>query len=114
MKKTTLIITFILLCSSFIFAQKQNHKVEANESDTITTVIDSGVNVLSIYPNPFNNLLTIDCSENISDIRIYDINGRLIFEQKNMIGKNTISLAEQKSGICFVKTENKTIKIVKQ
>lgn len=115
MKNLTLIITLILFCSSFIFAQKQNHKVEANEvGDTIETAIDSGCLTLRVYPNPFNTLITIECTNEYKTISVYDICGRIVFECKNENNTITIDLSEQKCGTYFLRLDNETIKIIKQ
>ncbi|MFN3019389.1 putative Ig domain-containing protein [Chryseobacterium sp. TY3] len=41
-----------------------------------------------IYPNPVKEILNIDSKQNISQLKIYSLDGRLLMERKNMTSKS--------------------------
>ncbi len=61
---------------------------------------------ISIYPNPFNQNIFVPNSE----LEIYDEKGQLLFKTS---GKQQLNLSFLKNGIYFLKTENKTIPLLK-
>ena len=69
-------------------------------------------NAISIYPNPVNNVLNFNVSENvtISDISIVDITGKLINSSFNL-NQKTIDVSDIQSGVYFVRftSEDKTV-----
>jgi len=72
------------------------------------TSIDKTKMRISIYPNPFNESLTIEIAENISKVEVYTIIGVKIYE---MIGKNTNTITipanDFPRGILIVKVYGK-------
>ncbi len=61
-----------------------------------TEIDDSGINdyntdIISVYPNPADQFVTINSNDLIQNIRIYTIAGGLVFEKTN-INKNQITL----------------------
>jgi hypothetical protein len=91
---------------------------------TITVNIATGVGELSntsvteliAFPNPTNGDFKIKFNSNKekSDVVIYDIQGRLVFQNKDerTIGKNELVISNEfASGIYIVKVEDKTFKI---
>ena len=96
-----------------------------SESQTGTADICTGINennnsTLSLYPNPVNNLLTINGLENNSAINIYDVTGKLVISKNNLANSNySLSTESLNAGVYFVSISNKniaskTIKIIKQ
>jgi len=85
-----------------------------------TSSIDFIKSAESIFPNPFDNKITIKTNEKTFNINIYDISGKNIFQQNiidncnNQISINTNSI---KSGIYFIEINSKnkriTSKIIK-
>ena len=80
------------------------------------------INVMSVYPNPaveYVHLTSKIITGELFDLSIYDINGRLIFQQKdNYLPRNDLFNIEYlKQGIYFINiqgaTFNQTIKIIK-
>jgi len=76
---------------------------------TSITGIESLINTsgLFIYPNPFNDKLSISMTDtDISDIIIYDVSSRKLFQQKfaNSVSLNTEQLAK---GIYLYEVKNK-------
>ena len=70
---------------------------------------------IQIYPNPTNGLVTINTTEKISIIKIYNLTGKLLFSTSNSF----FNLESLSSGIYFIhlQTENGDIyrrKIIKQ
>ena len=61
-------------------------------SDTITTVgIDEiGQKTITVYPNPFHEKIELDWSYEIKNgsIELFDVNGSLVFQEKNINGKS--------------------------
>jgi len=73
---------------------------------------------LNYYPNPVQDLLTITYSEEITNVQVFDLNGRILINQK--FNKKTISLdfSSLKSGmyILNLKTKNssQSVKVTKR
>lgn len=93
-------------------------------SGTITVNIATGVGEVSntsvtelvAFPNPTNGDFKIKFNSNKekNDVVIYDIQGRLVFQDKDerTIGKNELVISDEfASGIYIVKVEDKTFKI---
>tara|TARA_R110000737_G_scaffold268624_2_gene276025 strand:+ start:6018 stop:6806 length:789 start_codon:yes stop_codon:yes gene_type:complete len=58
--------------------------------------------VLSIYPNPTNGLFSVKSDNQIDNLKVFNIEGKLIIEQEN---SNTIDLTSFQNGIYFVETQ---------
>lgn len=58
---------------------------------------------LNIYPNPANNWLTIETSEDISSVQIFDLSGRLVLS--NFSGKQVLELSGLDEGIYLIQVE---------
>lgn len=82
----------------------------------VSTVPTASVyNVLSskfnIYPNPVTNMLTVTNSENIiiKELTVYDVNGKIIKEQKSSFEKEiTLNVENLSAGtyLLHIKTES--------
>jgi Secretion system C-terminal sorting domain len=59
-----------------------------------------------VYPNPVTSILYIESSTIIKSISIMDVNGRIIFENKNDSEIMTINTENLTSGIYFLKVIN--------
>ncbi len=70
-------------------------------------------NNISIYPNPVNNLITVNSQEPIHKVEIIDINGKLIKTISNNSKKTTIDVSDLKTGIYFVKADSESFKFIK-
>lgn len=64
-------------------------------------------NLISLYPNPVSNSLSIDNKTNevISNIAIYSINGMLVKQVPNAANTTSIPVSELQTGMYFVKME---------
>jgi len=59
--------------------------------------------VFSIYPNPANNLVTIDSKEgNIQGVRIYDVTGRLVYQEVANVTKLNINISNLTKGLYVI------------
>ncbi|MFY9310365.1 MAG: T9SS type A sorting domain-containing protein [Bacteroidia bacterium] len=75
--------------------------------------------VLKVYPNPTNSTCTIQLPRQQSfNLRVLDITGRNVYENKNASNTVTIDASDFSSGVYFVKAVNErtvlTGKVVKQ
>jgi PKD repeat protein len=78
--------------------------------DTSVGFVENIISESSIYPNPFNNNITIDLSgiDDLSCIEIVDVYGTKIrhldIEQKIKSGRMEINMSDVASGIYFIRT----------
>ncbi len=96
-------------CRSTPFAVTVNTNLATSGFDSNTR--------LSVYPNPFNNILNISISSNAT-IEIFDIVGKSIQNQTIENGLSQIDLSNFASGVYMMKVINqnnqtKTVRIVK-
>lgn len=83
------------------------------------SVDENSLNSVSVYPNPFNDKLTISSEQIIKKAVIVDMLGKTIYNQQNFSeGIETINLQNISKGMYFLVLESennqsKTIKIVK-
>jgi hypothetical protein len=58
---------------------------------------------IQLYPNPVNNLLTVNAAKDINSIEVYDMYGKLL-QRQTLSGNNTqLDFASYATGIYFVK-----------
>ena len=61
-------------------------------------------NFVTVYPNPFKNSLNIQLKDQIkADASLFDVNGRLVLEQKIQTLNTTLSIEALNSGMYFLK-----------
>jgi len=96
------------LCKNFIF---QNPTASVNE-------FNNKENLFNVYPNPFNDILTVESTFLIKRIDIFNTLGSLLFSETP--DKNTLSIIDRlnKPGVYFIKIETdkgtQIKKVVKQ
>lgn len=62
---------------------------------------------ISIYPNPVNNILNIDCvNDNIARITVLDITGKVIIEKTEISETEQIDMSGFNSGIYLISIDN--------
>ncbi|MEN9699940.1 MAG: hypothetical protein RLZZ301_1138 [Bacteroidota bacterium] len=97
-----------------VFAQVQATPLASNNCNAglLSEVLD-----LKVYPNPFQDQLTIESDELDVHVSIHDINGREVFQQQIGMGTYTVASADWASGIYILSLQKdnqlKTIKLVK-
>ena len=74
---------------------------------------------ISVYPNPFQNELTIENMENIQSLKVYNMTGQIVKEVSTPGNNITIKTDDFNSGVYFVvftNNQNKqgTIKLVRE
>lgn len=78
--------------------------IEADKNDGYPHLSNYAVNVrtithkveFSIYPNPSDNYININSDENITDIKIFDITGKLV---KQINNNNRINISNFNTGV---------------
>ena len=65
-------------------------------------------NILSIYPNPANNFININANIDIINIKVFDINGRLISDEIHNSDSVVLNTEKFSNGLYLmkIKTEN--------
>jgi len=97
--------------------ENDNDVAGVNSSSTFTTEELIGVKVnnkndFSVYPNPAESYLNIILNENVININITDINGKIVVQEINISeNKQTIDISELMNGVYFVNinTDNETV-----
>ncbi|MDR0207151.1 MAG: T9SS type A sorting domain-containing protein [Bacteroidales bacterium] len=70
---------------------------------TLVSVKELSEQTLSIFPNPANNTITIE-GTGLNRVELFDIQGRLLLEQKTESGKKkVVDVSQLQAGIYFVK-----------
>ncbi len=62
--------------------------------------------VLTFYPNPATDLLTISDTSEISVIEIYDISGKNVLSQDLNVKKTDLNISKLKTGMYILKTNS--------
>lgn len=92
---------------SLMFASSNNPNSSKCPVLTVSYSVSNGISELinkakmSIYPNPFDDILNIQCSVDMEKIVICDVLGHIVFEE-NVFGKNYIFKSELSNGIYFI------------
>lgn len=60
---------------------------------------------ITMFPNPANDVLTIESKENTS-AHIYDFAGNIVLSQELVTGKNQLQVADLKAGMYIVRLSN--------
>jgi hypothetical protein len=88
-------------------------------TDNITSIIESNYadNLFSLYPNPVNDVLTINITKATAQISILDLNGFVVMKQSLNELFNYLNVSSLPNGIYLCKIESEglieTLKFVK-
>jgi len=75
--------------------------ITVSQSTGLTNLKEAGI---SIWPNPVNDILIINCNkESIDRIRIFDLTGKVIIDQTDISHTEKINLTAFKTGIYIIK-----------
>ncbi len=90
-----------------------NEGDEAIYGDNELAIQDQEKLVVSIYPNPVQDILRIKTDDfaGVFDINIYDLEGRLMLTKKIDTTSNAINLENLEAGVYFILLENNLGKI---
>jgi hypothetical protein len=89
------------------------------ETDSVYVNFVTGIEELkasgiSVYPNPVNDLLTINSEKEIGKIIIFDTLGKLVYSKLIKINNSEIDIKELEAGIYFVEINGTVGKFVKE
>jgi hypothetical protein len=86
--------------------------------DLMSSVQDLQQLGLNVYPNPFSQDIIIDLGSYQCEVRIFTIEGKLIYQRNQLSGDSKISLPDDHQGIYLLQITHKdfgikTVKLVK-
>lgn len=84
--------------------------VDDLEIDYLSQVESNDIKSISVYPNPANNVITVDNAENMS-ISIYNMVGQSIINIENADTKQRIDISDLSNGTYLIKVNSEVIKI---
>ncbi|HLG41425.1 MAG TPA: T9SS type A sorting domain-containing protein, partial [Chitinophagaceae bacterium] len=70
---------------------------------TVGIPVLSNTESISIFPNPSSSIFNVESSQKISQIEIYDVLGKIIYQSQPSSPKFEIDLSDKPKGIYFVK-----------
>jgi len=82
------------------------------DCDGSLSIVENTTPINNIYPNPANNRLNIDLV-NETEVEIYSLTG-ILMDKFSAKQNHIVDISAYPNGMYFVKTENETIKFVKQ
>ena len=97
-------------CVSQIFATSN---ITVNACTSISQITNSG-NEFIVYPNPFNNKITIISSSSNQSVQVFNAIGSLVYYSRIENEKIEIDLNQQAKGIYFVRIGLITKKLIKE
>lgn len=101
---------------SFSLIGAGNWDIVTGKIDATLGLTDFTTSQVTIFPNPVNDILTLNFKENFNDeISILDITGKIIKKATISNQLNTINVADLEKGIYFILFKNnKTYKLIKK
>ena len=103
MNKLLLIVSIILLTA--IQSQGQSRPLPQDAADRI----------VRFYPNPAISFITFDLEKSYDkgyDIQVYNLLGKMVYEQKNIASRTTINLNEYNRGVYVFQLRDRDGKII--
>jgi len=104
-----------------MFVAKYRYSYCGDTTNSHNTIINNvkGQNSISVYPNPSENIFYIDHIPATSELYVYDIIGRKIFETYNISGKMQLNALNWPAGIYILQLydmqgNSKVYKLVKK
>ena len=61
----------------------------------------------AVYPNPTTDVVNIACRQNITNVEVYNIEGRLVYQYSPATPICSIRMAGQKAGLYWAKIYTK-------
>ena len=110
-------LNYILLLNPGEFRLYSDVKLPAFKD--LATSASEGLNPseLNIYPNPVTDQLSIESTNTIQDIKLYSIEGKVVYQNNPNVNNISISLINLKSGIYLLRAQTSnqlfTKKIIK-
>ena len=81
---------------------------EIEDYNNVTGIDDNIYNNISIYPNPVDDILSIETETQIDEIAIYDIYGRVstVYSPQSTVFAHNLNVGDLKAGVYFVKIKS--------
>lgn len=96
-------------------AKYDNFTARASAEDTLGTPQVIAQNVVSVYPNPANNLVNISNTKNIETVSITDMNGRVVKSQKfDGVTNAQLNISDLASGVYVIDVIAEGVSTVKK
>ena len=110
---------FILIIEASDGLLKENIQVIINIVELPPLSLENFINdKINIYPNPFFESIVIDSEEELEDIKIYDLKGKISYSTDKLLGDNIINFIDQSDGVYIlsfrVNKEKVKIRIIKK
>lgn len=121
LKSNNSLVQNLVINSADIFFD-YNFPVLTNDEQTVFSDLSKNDftdnTLISVYPNPAENVIYIKAESTITSVQLYDVQGRIILTKVNNTASETIDVSNYAAGIYFViiKTDRgtKTEKIIKK
>jgi hypothetical protein len=75
---------------------------ECLECQGQSSVIQSGLNTMVVYPNPSTGVVHIKSEEPLNRFDIYSVLGELVYSEVPAVNKHEISINVQKNGLYYI------------
>lgn len=109
-----------LTTTTSFYVQDSTCNVSPRTAITVTVSTCTGINSnhsednLQVYPNPFNNKITVIYNGNKQNLQVFNALGSIVYSGFIEKEKIEIDLSKQPSGIYFIRTGNSTKKLIKE
>jgi hypothetical protein len=110
-----------LMGTSYYRLKQANYDGQFTYSSMKTVNLESSDEVsITIYPNPADNIMTIEASNSdqigLDEISVYDLYGRnnssLLEKMESTDGKSVLDISKLSSGIYVIKVKNTVTRVV--
>ncbi len=95
--------------SNFVRTHNWNYSFSIEPEVSLKEIHDD----FNIFPNPVKNQLIIETNETLTEINIYDINGRLIYKENENVS-TTIDMSDYNKGTYFLRMKTDEGEIVRK
>jgi len=69
--------------------------------DLVTSIVDAEVSesILSLFPNPATSVITVESSAVINEVKVFDITGRMVMQQKVDASSTVMDISTLRTGM---------------
>lgn len=94
------------------FSQRDGNKISKFNLNTLSTDDIEKNSNLSVYPNPSSDFILIKNAQKNSEIIIYDLSGKIVYQ--SLLINDKINIQNLEKGNYIIKLNNQTVKFVKK
>ena len=87
-------------------ANKDSYVIGSCSAITTVEEVADASQALRYYPNPVNDILTIEYGLANTQMLLYDLRGKLLYSRPMNVGKTEIDMSAYPSGVYFVRLAN--------